>query len=51
MIAGAHTEAVEVVAWNPTHPELLSSSSSKDKRVAFYDARRTFLSFLLLFFD
>jgi len=28
------------VAWNPTHPELLCSSSSRDKRVAFYDARR-----------
>jgi THO complex subunit 3 len=54
-ISGAHTEAVEFVAWNPTHPELFCSSSSKDKRVAFYDARREFRSptvfapFLLLF--
>ncbi|KAF8580584.1 WD40 repeat-like protein [Ramaria rubella] len=40
-ISGAHTEAVEIVSWNPTHPELLCSSSSKDKRVAFYDARQS----------
>ncbi|KAF8507841.1 WD40 repeat-like protein [Hysterangium stoloniferum] len=40
-ISGAHTEAVDFVAWNPTHPELLCSSSTKDKRVAFYDARQS----------
>ncbi|GJJ07179.1 hypothetical protein Clacol_001379 [Clathrus columnatus] len=40
-LGGAHTEIIDFVAWNPTHPELLCSASSKDKRVAFYDARQS----------
>ncbi|KIJ56946.1 hypothetical protein M422DRAFT_238533 [Sphaerobolus stellatus SS14] len=40
-LSGGHTESVDFVAWNPTHPELLCSSSSRDKRVAFWDARQS----------
>jgi len=32
---------VEHVAWNPTHPELLCSTSRKDMKVAFWDARQS----------
>ncbi|KAH9017948.1 hypothetical protein EDB85DRAFT_1874170, partial [Lactarius pseudohatsudake] len=27
---GAHSDEVDYVAWNPTHPELFCSSSQKD---------------------
>jgi THO complex subunit 3 len=42
LFSGAHSE-VDYVAWNvehPTHPELRCSSSQKDRRIVFRDARR-----------
>jgi THO complex subunit 3 len=40
LFSGAHSDEVDYVAWNPTHPELFCSSSQKDRRIAFWDARR-----------
>src|SRR5216683_4852105 len=40
LFSGAHSDEVDYVAWNPTHPELLCSSSQKDRRIVFWDARR-----------
>ncbi|KAH8998795.1 WD40-repeat-containing domain protein, partial [Lactarius hatsudake] len=39
LVSGAHSDEVDFVAWNPTHPELFCSSSQKDQRIAFWDAR------------
>lgn len=39
--SGGHSDDVDYVAWNPTHPELFCTSSQKDKRIVFWDARRT----------
>jgi hypothetical protein len=44
--SGAHSDDVDYVAWNPTHPELFCSSSQKDRKIVFWDARRR--SFLCL---
>ncbi|KZS97851.1 WD40 repeat-like protein [Sistotremastrum niveocremeum HHB9708] len=38
-LSNGHTEIVDSCAWNPTHPELLCSASSKDMRIVFWDAR------------
>src|SRR5712671_2768835 len=38
--SGAHSAEVDYVAWNPTHPELFCSSSQKERKIAFWDARR-----------
>ncbi|KAH9988415.1 WD40-repeat-containing domain protein [Russula vinacea] len=40
LFSGAHSDEVDYVAWNPTHPELFCSSSQKDRRIVFWDARR-----------
>jgi THO complex subunit 3 len=40
LFLGAHSDEVDYVAWNPTHPELFCSSSQKDRRIVFWDARR-----------
>ena len=40
LFSGAHSDEVDYIAWNPTHPELFCSSSQKDRRIAFWDARR-----------
>src|SRR5882762_2735673 len=40
LFSGAHTDEADYVAWNPTHPELFCSSSQKDRRIVFWDARR-----------
>ncbi|KAH9082260.1 hypothetical protein EDB83DRAFT_2670496 [Lactarius deliciosus] len=40
LFSGAHSDEVDFVAWNPTHPELFCSSSQKDRRIVFWDARR-----------
>jgi hypothetical protein len=40
LYSGAHADDVDHVAWNPTHPELFVSSSQKDRKVVFWDARR-----------
>ncbi|KAH9036036.1 WD40-repeat-containing domain protein [Lactarius deliciosus] len=41
LFSGAHSDEVDFVAWNPTHPELFCSSSQKDRRIAFWDARQS----------
>lgn len=38
--SGAHADDVDHVSWNPTHPELFVSSSQKDRKIVFWDARR-----------
>lgn len=39
--SGAHSDDVDYVSWNPTHPELFCTSSSRDRRIAFWDARQS----------
>lgn len=38
--SGGHSDDVDHVSWNPTHPELFCTSSQKDRRIVFWDARR-----------
>lgn len=38
--SGGHIDDVDYISWNPTHPELFVTSSQKDKRLVFWDARR-----------
>jgi THO complex subunit 3 len=38
--SGGHSDDVDYVSWNPTHPELFCTSSQKDRRIIFWDARR-----------
>ena len=40
IFSGGHAEDVDYISWNPTHPDLFCSSSQKDKRIVFRDARR-----------
>ena len=42
LFSGAHSDEADYVAWNPTHPELFCSSSQKDRRIVFWDARRMY---------
>ncbi|KDQ64417.1 hypothetical protein JAAARDRAFT_28046 [Jaapia argillacea MUCL 33604] len=42
--AGGHSDDVDYVTWNPTHPELFCTSSQKDRRVVFWDARQSRLT-------
>lgn len=39
---GGHSDDVDYVSWNPTHPELFCTSSQKDRRIVFWDARREY---------
>lgn len=39
---GGHSEDIDYIAWNPTHPELFCTSSQKDRRIVFWDGRREF---------
>ncbi|TEB30032.1 WD40 repeat-like protein [Coprinellus micaceus] len=39
--SGAHSEDVDYVSWNPTHPDLFCTSSSRDRRIVFWDARQS----------
>ncbi|KDR84028.1 hypothetical protein GALMADRAFT_236618 [Galerina marginata CBS 339.88] len=39
--SGGHSDDVDYVAWNPTHPELFCTSSQRDKRIVFWDARQS----------
>ena len=39
---GGHTDDVDHLSWNPTHPDLFCTSSQKDKRIVFWDARREY---------
>ncbi|KAJ7579099.1 WD40-repeat-containing domain protein [Mycena floridula] len=41
MFSGGHSEDVDYVSWNPTHPELFCTTSQKDKHVVFWDARQS----------
>ncbi|THH19905.1 hypothetical protein EW146_g1344 [Bondarzewia mesenterica] len=43
LFSGGHSDDVDYVTWNPTHPELFCSSSQKDRRIVFWDARPSFL--------
>ena len=47
--SGAHADDVDHVSWNPTHPELFVSSSQKDRKIVFWDARRTFSVLEIIF--
>jgi len=38
---GGHSDDVDYVSWNPTHPELFCTSSQKDRRIVFWDARQS----------
>lgn len=38
--SGGHSDDVDYVSWNPTHPELFCTSSQRDRRIVFWDARR-----------
>lgn len=39
--SGAHADDVDHVSWNPTHPELFVSSSQRDRKIVFWDARQS----------
>ncbi|KAF9057887.1 WD40-repeat-containing domain protein [Panaeolus papilionaceus] len=39
--SGGHSDDVDYVSWNPTHPELFCSSSQRDRRLVFWDARQS----------
>ncbi|PFH51332.1 hypothetical protein AMATHDRAFT_3181 [Amanita thiersii Skay4041] len=39
--SGGHSDDVDYVSWNPTHPELFCTSGQKDRRIVFWDARQS----------
>ncbi|KAK2466016.1 hypothetical protein APHAL10511_001657 [Amanita phalloides] len=39
--SGGHSDDVDYISWNPTHPELFCTSSQKDRRIVFWDARQS----------
>ncbi|EIN11000.1 WD40 repeat-like protein [Punctularia strigosozonata HHB-11173 SS5] len=41
LFSSAHKDDVDYVSWNPTHPDLFCTSSSKDRQVVFWDARQS----------
>ncbi|TFK55614.1 WD40 repeat-like protein [Heliocybe sulcata] len=41
LYSGAHSDEVDYVTWHPTHPDLFCSSSARDRRVTFWDARQS----------
>ncbi|KAF9464836.1 WD40-repeat-containing domain protein [Collybia nuda] len=41
LFSGGHSDDVDYVSWNPTHPELFCTSSQKDRRIVFWDARQS----------
>ncbi|KZT05641.1 WD40 repeat-like protein [Laetiporus sulphureus 93-53] len=41
LFSGGHTDDVDYLSWNPTHPDLFCTSSQKDRRIVFWDARQT----------
>ena len=45
LFSGGHSDDVDYVSWNPTHPELFCTSGQKDRRIVFWDARRMFVIF------
>ncbi|EJD01319.1 WD40 repeat-like protein [Fomitiporia mediterranea MF3/22] len=38
---GGHDYDVDYVTWNPTHPELFCTSSQRDRKIVFWDARQS----------
>jgi THO complex subunit 3 len=40
MFSGGHVDDVDYVSWNPAHPELFCTSSQRDRKIVFWDARR-----------
>src|SRR5580658_1264403 len=40
LFSGGHSDDVDYLSWNPTHPDLFCTSSQKDRRIIFWDARR-----------
>ena len=40
MFSGGHQDDVDYISWNPSHPDLFCTSSQKDKRLIWWDARR-----------
>lgn len=41
LYSGAHSDDVDYISWNPAHPELFCTSSQKDRRIVFWDARQS----------
>ncbi|KAJ4465148.1 WD40-repeat-containing domain protein [Lentinula edodes] len=41
MFTGGHIDEVDYVSWNPTHPDLFCTSSQRDRRIVFWDARQS----------
>ncbi|KAF6762005.1 WD40-repeat-containing domain protein [Ephemerocybe angulata] len=39
--AGGHSDDVDYISWNPTHPDLFCTSSQRDRRIVFWDARQS----------
>ncbi|KAG2013163.1 hypothetical protein CC2G_010099 [Coprinopsis cinerea AmutBmut pab1-1] len=39
--SGAHSDDIDHISWNPTHPELFCTSSQRDRRIVFWDARQS----------
>ncbi|KAJ3505953.1 hypothetical protein NMY22_g17404 [Coprinellus aureogranulatus] len=39
--SGGHTDEVDYISWNPTHPDLFCTSSQRDRRIVFWDARQS----------
>jgi len=35
LFSGGHSDDVDYVSWNPTHPELFCTSGQKDRRIVF----------------
>ncbi|KAJ8086981.1 hypothetical protein PM082_005806 [Marasmius tenuissimus] len=41
VFSGGHSDEVAYISWNPTHPELFCTTSQKDRRIVFWDARQS----------
>ncbi|EPQ59160.1 WD40 repeat-like protein [Gloeophyllum trabeum ATCC 11539] len=41
LYSGGHSDDVDYVAWHPIHSELFCSSSQRDRRITFWDARQS----------
>ncbi|KAJ7119486.1 WD40-repeat-containing domain protein [Mycena epipterygia] len=41
LFSGGHSDDVDYMSWNPTHPDLFCTSSQKDRRIVFWDARQS----------
>ncbi|KAI0796976.1 WD40-repeat-containing domain protein [Abortiporus biennis] len=41
IFSGGHSDDVDYISFNPTHPDLFCTSSQKDRRIVFWDARQS----------